>query len=311
MHNEYRELMTPPIMGAATGITCTFAVLFAILGPLDTHQTLDWLVRLYFSGLIFVLDLVICYGAFLLMLYLMRARTTWQSALSLVPFALIMSAPCTAIAYTVHHLAEPGRIQIETLPPIYLVCAVTLMGSSAMLYYVLHLQVRRRRTTGDSVSPSPAADHHDDATDGNAVRLMTARVGTVGARSAVTEEAGKAVDSESADQNRLEPQGRFLRRMPISVSHDIIYLKASGHYVEVITGAGSVIILMRLVDAAAELGSHGMRIHRSYWAARGHITGLLRRGRRMLLCLTGGHELPISRSYLTDVRKAVAERDIE
>ena len=310
MPEECRELVTPSMLGIATAIACTFAALFAILGPLNTHHTLSLHVRLYISVLNVALDLMIWYGGLLLTLYLMRSRTTQQTALSLVPMGVILSGPFTAVAYTVHHLVEPKRLlPIEALPSLYLLCLVALIGGSATLYHVLHLRVSRLRTAGSQVVSCPSAHSSDDAT-GASVPPMTTPPGTVGTQSVETGQTGVGVTAESMDQDRLEPEVRFLQRLPENVSRDIIYLKASGHYVEVITSAGSAIIPMRFVDAVAELGSSGMRIHRSFWAAYGHVTGLLRRGRRVLLGLTDGHELPISRSSLPVVRRAVARLDI-
>ena len=85
----------------------------------------------------------------------------------------------------------------------------------------------------------------------------------------------------------------------------MVYLKVSGHYLEVVTTHGSGVILQRLMDAVRELGSRGMQIHRSYWVAHNHVRYVVRRDRRTLLHLTGDHEVPVSRTFLPEVRQRI------
>ena len=98
---------------------------------------------------------------------------------------------------------------------------------------------------------------------------------------------------------------RFLDRLPHGIGRDLVYLRMADHYVEAFTTTGSDLVLMRFADAVAELeGADGMRVHRSYWVARGHVTGSERINGRPALCLTGGHKIPVSRTYLPQVRAA-------
>ena len=98
---------------------------------------------------------------------------------------------------------------------------------------------------------------------------------------------------------------RFLDRLPEKVGRDIVCLSMADHYVEVFTTEGSTLILMRFADALSELESaDGLRVHRSHWVSRGHVTGTTRRNGRTILRLTGGREVPVSRGYLADVRAA-------
>ncbi len=98
---------------------------------------------------------------------------------------------------------------------------------------------------------------------------------------------------------------RFLDRLPPELGRDLVYLRMADHYVEAFTAAGSTLVLMRFADAVAELeGAGGLRVHRSYWVSRRHVTGATRRNGRTVLNLTGGHEAPVSRGYLAAVRAA-------
>ena len=55
----------------------------------------------------------------------------------------------------------------------------------------------------------------------------------------------------------------------------------------------------------AELdGAGGLRVHRTYWVASRHVTGAARRHGRTTLRLTGGHEVPVSRTYMAAARAA-------
>ena len=98
---------------------------------------------------------------------------------------------------------------------------------------------------------------------------------------------------------------RFLDRLPEKVGRDIVCLSMADHYVEVFTTEGSTLILMRFADALSELESaDGLRVHRSHWVSRRHVTGVTRRNGRTILRLTGGREVPVSRGYAADVRAA-------
>ncbi|MYE01734.1 MAG: LytTR family transcriptional regulator [Alphaproteobacteria bacterium] len=117
-----------------------------------------------------------------------------------------------------------------------------------------------------------------------------------------------AIRSRPAPQEERAPAAappRFLDRLPHRIGRDLVYLRMADHYVEAFTTEGSDLVLMRFADAIAELKeADGMRVHRSYWVARGHVTGSTRENGRPTLHLTGGHKVPVSRTYLPEVRAA-------
>ena len=118
--------------------------------------------------------------------------------------------------------------------------------------------------------------------------------------------AGPANEEAPPGGGSAEPTpSRFLDRLPPHLGRDLVYLRMADHYVEAFTTAGSTLVLMRFADAVAELeGAGGLRVHRSYWVARSHVTGTARQNGRTILNLTGGHEAPVSRGYLSAVRAA-------
>ena len=108
-----------------------------------------------------------------------------------------------------------------------------------------------------------------------------------------------------SDDIAADRTARFLDRLPPELGRDLVYLKMADHYVEAFTTLGSTLVLMRFADAITELeGADGLRVHRSFWVARDHVIGTAHRDGRRALRLTGGHEVPVSRSYLADVRAA-------
>ena len=113
---------------------------------------------------------------------------------------------------------------------------------------------------------------------------------------------------DSGRQTVSNQHSQFFKRLSARVGRDIVYLKVSGHYVDVITSDGSDVILMRLADAVDALDGLGMQIHRSYWASYTHMNRLVRREGRVRLRLTGDREIPVSRPYLKAVRAALPDK---
>ena len=87
-----------------------------------------------------------------------------------------------------------------------------------------------------------------------------------------------------------------------------MYVHVSGHYVEVFTTGGTAVVLMRLSDVARALDGQGMQTHRSFWAAYRHVVRLQSEGHRVVLHLTGGHSVPVSKSFRAAVRAYMANR---
>lgn len=122
-------------------------------------------------------------------------------------------------------------------------------------------------------------------------------------------EAGPGYAASDTGRQAVSIQhSQFFKRLSPQVGRDIVYLRVSGHYVEVTASGGSDVILMRLADAVDALGGLGMQVHRSYWASFDHMKRLVRREGRMLLRLTDGREVPVSRPYLKAVRAALPSK---
>lgn len=93
---------------------------------------------------------------------------------------------------------------------------------------------------------------------------------------------------------------RFAERLPLPLrSLPIIALQAEDHYLRVhLNGGQSILILMRLSDAIAELPADiGAQTHRSWWVAKEAVRSVAKGDGRATLTIEGGVEAPVSRSF--------------
>jgi hypothetical protein len=96
--------------------------------------------------------------------------------------------------------------------------------------------------------------------------------------------------------DRLEP--KFARAALIAV-------ETEDHYLRVHTTAGQSLIYLSFTDALPVLaGADGLRVHRSWWVARGAVDRVRWRGGRGEVVLANGVCAPVSRSYAAQVRRA-------
>lgn len=154
------------------------------------------------------------------------------------------------------------------------------------------------------------------------VRLILAVV-TVGAASVERLRAGRRADPDAEGAPRAEPFAgpppgaardaadaadavdRFRARWPRGLEGRLLALAMEDHYLRVHTDAGAGLILCRMRDAERELAAaDGRRVHRSYWVARPAVARVERRGRRPVLILENGLEVPVGRSYAAGLRAA-------
>lgn len=108
--------------------------------------------------------------------------------------------------------------------------------------------------------------------------------------------------SEAAvpDQNSLAATAkpRLLSRLPAEAASDIMSMTVRDHYVDVRTSSGIHALLMRLSDAIGETDSvEGAQIHRSHWVAWSAVSGVEVKGQKMVVVLTDGARLPVSKTY--------------
>ena len=242
-------------------------LLFAFIGPFGTYDSLGLAGRIGYWAVAMGGNWLVCGSIMMLALVMVGGHSMRRRALVTAAAAPVAAGPGTGVVFAAEALFRPGYAAGITVPMIYLSVAVLMLVIG--LSVVTAIEVRRRLAEGSAA----AAD--------------------AGPAEASSAGAGPA------------PGARFLDRLPEKLGRDLVYLKTADHYVEAFTTAGSTLVLMRFVDALAELdGAGGLQVHRSYWVAHRHVEGAARRDGRTTLRLTGGHEVPVSRSHMAAVRAA-------
>ena len=269
LSHAHREVLRGPLIGFAFAIVCIAVVILTLIGPAVVEGGLGLLPRLALVGSCAMLCWPLWHGLNAAVLYLMRSQPPLWIAVASGVATIFMTIPCVAVAYTAYGLLFPLEIVDGLLPKICLSALVMLLTCSFLIHYVACHLVLLRLAVG-----------RDD------------------------DEAGSELPAhrESQTASPSVPSEPFFDRLPASVGRDVIYLKVTGHYVDVVTTQGSCLVLMRLTDAVASLADRGMQVHRSYWVASQHVEGLVRRDDRTVVCVTGGHEIPVSRTYVASVR---------
>lgn len=98
---------------------------------------------------------------------------------------------------------------------------------------------------------------------------------------------------------------RILDRLPPRLGRDLLCLQMEDHYVRLHTLEGSVLVLMPLTRAIADIGPiEGLRVHRSWWVARQAVQGIIHDGRNVRLRLTSGLEAPVARAKIAELKAA-------
>ena len=249
-----------------------------------------------------------------------------------------------AIGYSAYSILHGGRGPAGGLPTMFAVALLTSVVSTGLVFYVLLLHLGRSHVLpclegcSENLPPGQAGEtsRHRRVPFADGAPIALDSVGEDGeapdrataaalARSADTDRSAGVRTPENGAQDggfhhigvaapparaAADKPTQLLDRLPEALGDDVVYVHVSGHYLDVLTTAGSAVLLMRIADAVAELGDRGMRVHRSYWVAYAHAIRLRRCDHRMLLCLTGDHEVPVSRSYLPRVREYIAMRSV-
>ena len=114
-------------------------------------------------------------------------------------------------------------------------------------------------------------------------------------------------DRQPAVPAQVQPA--ILRRLAPAKRGELIRLSVQDHYVDVVTDKGRDLVLMRLTDAIREtLPEAGLRVHRSHWVAFHGVVGCVRAKGRLFLRTRDGARVPVSRSFVHEVRRAGLDR---
>ncbi|MCD2175938.1 LytTR family DNA-binding domain-containing protein [Rhizobium sp. C4] len=115
------------------------------------------------------------------------------------------------------------------------------------------------------------------------------------------------VVAESREQKAISEPPPLLSRLKPENRAPILRLSAEDHYTHTVTTRGRELILIRFSDALSELGDTvGTQIHRSHWIACAAFDALLTKDGKLMARLKDGTELPVSRSFASEVRAKVS-----
>jgi DNA-binding LytR/AlgR family response regulator len=107
--------------------------------------------------------------------------------------------------------------------------------------------------------------------------------------------------AETKDEREERPIA-FLARLPAKLGKDLISISSADHYLQVKTKQGEALILLSLKQAERELNAYrGLRIHRGHWVALDAVSQKVWRDSRLFLELKDGSQLPVGRSYRSEV----------
>jgi hypothetical protein len=107
------------------------------------------------------------------------------------------------------------------------------------------------------------------------------------------------------DEASAEVAPALLERLPRPQRGRLLHIAVSDHYVDVTTDKGTALVLMRLSDAIRETAPvAGLQVHRSHWVALDAVRRGKRQDGKPVLELENGTIVPVSRTYLAEVRAA-------
>lgn len=259
----YREMLTLRMFGVAAIVSCLYLVVLAMVGAFESHHVLSLRERLAYNLLIIPLCLFIGYAAFVFAIWVTRSRSELQTILALAVMVLASAAPCTGIAYAVYGLYVDQHLAV---PPAHdSKILVTIYLSSVVLLLCAGTLV---------------------------YYVLRLRVEVI-TSSSITEPTNQEKSAAEV----------FVARLPEQAGSDIVYLTASGHYVNVVTTTGKAVVLMRLRDAINELGDVGMQVHRSCWVAHDHVDAIEQDGPQVSIRLSNGDTVPVSNPFRIAIRQ--------
>ena len=97
----------------------------------------------------------------------------------------------------------------------------------------------------------------------------------------------------------------FLKRLPPKLGQNLLCLQMEDHYIRAYTEKGDTLVRMRLKDAVAELeGYGGLQVHRSWWVVLKATESVKRDGRRHMIHLKNGMQVPVSKTYADTLKEA-------
>lgn len=245
MRFAWREVATPGMGWAVAGISFGLLAIVAALGPMDTLRTLTLVQRLAYFGLVTVLEVPVFFAFGFFVVYVLRDSRLVYLAAALALMCSVVAVSGAALAMILYGPFHGGASPKAGFPAVYAFAVLISSVGTALALYVLYLRVSRAAQHDGAVegdSGDPPADAHGSA-EADAVE------------SAAGGASSQAPRAEPPDSRSPAPR----LRLPEEIGRDVVYVHVSGHYVEVVTTAGTAVVLMRLSDVARALEGQGCR----------------------------------------------------
>ena len=336
----HKEMLQLPVIAVSVSTVVGATLIYSVTGAMGIDDTLVPAQRVFLGGLCAVMCWPLFHSMNATILYLARRLQPYQILTIWAASFLLLAIPCAAVGYAIIGLFGLNDVPLLKIflnfgvglaacstVLVYMACLRAKLRHTAETAFPEARAVPEGSTSADArempYRPEQPGAHgelggrggtapethvpaikvaegsapEDRRSEGNRSPTETAAVSSAASRDSDTDEERPTAGSHGA----TEQPPRFLERLPAKLGRDVIYLNVSGHYVNAVTTEGSGVILMRFADAVAELGDVGIQVHRSYWVAHRHITGIFRRDERTMVRVTGGHELPVSRTHLSAV----------
>ncbi len=103
--------------------------------------------------------------------------------------------------------------------------------------------------------------------------------------------------------------GTIQQFLPADKTGPLIALSAQDHYVNIMTENGEHLVRISMKDAIAlVLKDEGIRVHRSHWVAHDAIISLNKNSGRFFVTLRNGAEIPVAKSYVSDLKTILGNR---
>lgn len=293
LQTAHRETLEWPTVAVSLSTTLAAVLVYTATGPMFSDTLYRVGQRFLLTGLCAAIAWPFWYSTTAMLLYFARGLNPALILGLCAVSVLFMAIPFVALGFTV---VELFGLEAAAFPDIYLNAVAWVAACNSIHLYTVCVRARLRRNA-ETVPPEPAASQGPVESPPSTASGRAGRP-----RPAVPSDPAPGPSPPHRAHVTPEQHVRFLDRLPGKLGRDVVYLSVSGHYVNAVTTEGSGVILMRFADAVAELEDLGMQVHRSYWVAHDHITGVFRRDERMFVRVTGGHEVPVSRSHLPAVR---------
>lgn len=239
------------------------AVAAVIMGPFGTYSSMPLETRTVYWGLVcglsvFVGDLVRQYVE-----AIARDQSEiWRDVLHVVGVTLVLSPIVFLLTAMLGRTIVAGTMRYWTV--MLFVFLVTALVSSLRRIYVRH----------HSLSD-----------------LIADETGTM------TLDALGMVEEMIEVPPPPKPSVRLYSRLPDGTQGEILHLSARDHFVDVELDGALISLRMRFADAVAEMdGVPGHVTHRSHWVSNAAIDGAERDNGKLVLRLTNGSKVPVSRT---------------